>query len=168
MIQLDSQDIRFLKARIKEYDGPHNLIEQIIKELDATLVLPDGFRPRQTNSYVWKRTDAEFHYLLNELMDNGITNEVYNEYITRYNNVLERNKEFELEHPPVVYAKKAKSSVKRVRVDKVNSMFDGDELKVGEKAVKTKVKKETIADRKRKALSNKAVTFAFGGLKSKE
>ena len=46
-------------------------------------------------------------------------------------------------------------------------MFDGDTLKVGEKAVKAKPKKETVAERKAKILSSKAVTFAFGGLKPK-
>lgn len=168
MVTLDSQDIRFINYHIEKYGGIYEALEVTLKELDATVIYPDGDRPRQTNSYVWQRVDAEFHYILNLAMDNGMTNEKYDEYIARYNEVLRINYEFELEHPPIVYTKKGKTTTKKVRVDKVKSMFDGDELKVGEKAVKAKPKKETIADRKRKALSNKAVTFAFGGFKSKE
>lgn len=168
MLQLDAQDIRFIHAHIKQYDGVHGAIEVTLKELDASIVLPDGGRPRQTNSYVWKRVDAEFHYLLNMAMDNGLTNDQYTKYINRYNAIIKANEEFEKENPPIVYTKKAKSSTKKVRVDKVKSMFNGDELAVGEKAVKAKPKKETIADRKRKALASKAVTFAFGGFKPKE
>lgn len=168
MLQLDAQDIRFVHAHIKQYDGVHGAIEVALKELDASIILPDGSRPRQTNSYVWKRTDAEFHYLLNMAMDNGLTNDQYTEYINRYDAIIKANEEFEKENPPIVYTKKAKSASKKVRVDKVKSIFNDDELSVGEKAVKAKPKKETIADRKRKALASKAVTFAFGGLKSKE
>lgn len=168
MLQLDAQDIRFIHYHIKQYGGIYEALEVTLKELDATVVYPDGSRPRQTNSYVWQRVDAEFHYLLNMAMDNGMTNEQYNEYVTRYNAIIKTNKEFEEEHPPVVYAKKAKSTTKKVRVDKVKSIFNGDDLAVGEKAVKAKPKKETIADRKRKALASKAVTFAFGGFKPKE
>lgn len=168
MVELDAQDIRFIHAHIKQHNGIMNTIDVVLKELDATLVLPDGGRPRQTISYVWQRSDAEFHYLLNLAMDKGLTNEVYNDIMGRYNAVLQKNKEFEEANPPIIYSKKVRTGTKRVRVDKVQSIFDGDTLKVGEKAVKAKPKKETVADRKRKLLNNKAVTFAFGGLKTKE
>lgn len=168
MLELDNQDIRFINSHIQQYGGIREAIEVILKELDATLVLPDGSRPRQTISYVWRRAEAEFHYLLNMAMDDGMTNEQYDDYITRYNSILKTNKEFEEENPPIVYDKKGRSKTKRVRVDKVKSIFNNDDLAVGEKAVKAKPKKETIADRKRKAIVGKAVTFAFGGLKPKE
>ena len=167
MVELDAQDIRFVEAHIKQYGGIDKAIQVVLKELDATLVLPDGGRPRQTNSYVWQRSDAEFAYLLNKAMDNGMTNEEYAKVMEQYGEVLKKNKLFELENPPVVYSKKVRSSTRKVRVDKVQSMFDGDTLKVGEKAVKAKPKKETVAERKAKILSSKAVTFAFGGLKPK-
>ena len=100
-------------------------------------------------------------------MDNGMTNEEYAKVMEQYGEVLKKNELFELENPPVVYSKKVRSNTRKVRVDKVQSMFDGDTLKVGEKAVKAKPKKETVAERKAKILSSKAVTFAFGGLKPK-
>lgn len=167
MVELDAQDIRFIESHIKERGGIDKAIQVVLKELDATLVLPDGGRPRQTNSYVWQRSDAEFAYLLNKAMDNGMTNEEYAKVMEQYGEVLKKNKLFELENPPVVYSKKVRSSTRKVRVDKVQSMFNGDTLKVGEKAVKAKPKKETVAERKAKILSSKAVTFAFGGLKPK-
>ena len=85
----------------------------------------------------------------------------------QYGEVLKKNQLYELENPPVVYSKRVHSGVRKVRVDKVQSMFDGDTLKVGKKAVKAKPKKETVAERKARILSNKAVTFAFGGFKAK-
>lgn len=168
MIKLDAQDIRFVESHIKQYGGIDKAIQVVLKELDATLVLPDGSRPRQTNSYVWQRSDAEFAYLLNKAMDNGMTNEEYTKVMEQYGEVLKNNQVYELENPPIVYSKKARESIKKVRVDKVQSMFDGDTLKVGQKAVKAKPKKETVAERKARILSNKAVTFAFGGFKAKD
>lgn len=168
MVTLDAQDIRFVESHIKQYGGIDKAIQVVLKELDATLVLPDGSRPRQTNSYVWQRSDAEFAYLLNKAMDNGMTNEEYTKVMKQYGEVLKNNQVYELENPPIVYSKKARGSIKKVRVDKVQSMFDGDTLKVGQKAVKAKPKKETVAERKARILSNKAVTFAFGGFKAKD
>lgn len=168
MVTLDAQDIRFVEAHIKQYGGIDKAIQVVLKELDATLVLPDGSRPRQTNSYVWQRSDAEFAYLLNKAMDNGMTNEEYAKVMEQYGEVLKKNELYELENPPVVYSKKVcSSSARKVRVDNVLSMFDGDTLKVGKKAVKAKPKKETVAERKARILSNKAVTFAFGNFKAK-
>lgn len=167
MVTLDSQDIRFVEAHIKQYGGIDKAIQVVLKELDATLVLPDGSRPRQTNSYVWQRSDAEFAYLLNKAMDNGMTNEEYTKVMEQYGEVLKKNQLYELENPPVIYSKKARGGTRKVRVDKVQSMFDDDILKVGKKAVKAKPKKETAAERKARILSNKAVTFAFGDLKAK-
>lgn len=168
MVTLDAQDIRFVEAHIKQYGGIDKAIQVVLKELDTTLVLPDGSRPRQTNSYVWQRSDAEFAYLLNKAMDNGMTNEEYTKVMEQYGEVLKKNELYELENPPVVYSKKVHSSTRKVRVDKAQSMFDGDILKVEEKAVKAKPKKETVAERKARILSNKAVTFAFGGFKAKD
>lgn len=167
MVTLDAQDIRFVEAHIKQYGGIDKAIQVVLKELDATLVLPDGSRPRQTNSYVWQRSDAEFAYLLNKAMDNGMTNEEYSKVMEQYGEVLKKNQVYELENPPVVYSNKVRSSARKVRVDNVLSMFDGDALKVGKKAVKAKPKKETVAERKARILSNKAVTFAFGNFKAK-
>ena len=167
MVTLDTQDIRFVEAHIKQYGGIDKAIQVMLKELDATLVLPDGSRPRQTNSYVWQRSDAEFAYLLNKAMDNGMTNEEYTKVMEQYGEVLKKNQLYELENPPVVYSKKVRGGTRKVRVDEVQSMFDGDILKVGEKAVKAKPKKETVAKRKARILSNKAVTFAFEGFKAK-
>lgn len=167
MVTLDAQDIRFVEAHIKQYGGIDKAIQVVLKELDATLVLPDGSRPRQTNSYVWQRSDAEFAYLLNKAMDNGMTNEEYTKVMEQYGEVLKKNELYELENPPVVYSKKVRSSARKVRVDNVLSMFDGDALKVGKKAVKAEPKKETVTERKARILSNKAVTFAFGNFKAK-
>ena len=167
MVTLDAQDIRFVEAHIKQYGGIDKAIQVVLKELDATLVLPDGSRPRQTNSYVWQRSDAEFAYLLNKAMDNGMTNEEYTKVMEQYGEVLKKNELYELENPPIVYSKKVRSSTRKVRVDNVLSMFDGDALKVGKKAVKAKPKKETVTERKARILSNKAVTFAFGNFKAK-
>ena len=162
---LDDSDIRMLEYRIKEYGGIEKLMERIFKELDATVVYPDGFRPRQTNSYVWKRKDSEFHYLLNKLCDDGITNEEYNNYINRYNEICANNIAFEKENPPIVYDKKKQTRTKTTRVDKVKSMFGNEELNVGEKAVKVKPKKETVAERKAKLLNNKAIKLTFNIVK---
>lgn len=167
MVTLDAQDIRFVEAHIKQYGGIDKAIQVVLKELDATLVLPDGSRPRQTNSYVWQRSDAEFAYLLNKAMDNGMTNEEYTKVMGQYGEILKNNQLYELENPPIVYSKKVRGGTRKVRVDEVQSMFDGDTLKVGEKAIKAKPKKETVAERKARILSNKAVTFAFGGFKAK-
>lgn len=167
MVKLNAQDIRFVEAHIKQYGGIDKAIQVVLKELDATLVLPDGSRPRQTNSYVWQRSDAEFAYLLNKAMDNGMTNEEYSKVMEQYGEVLKKNQIYELENPPIVYSKKVRSGVRKVRIDKVQSTFDGDTLKFGNKAVKAKPKKETVTERKARILSNKAVTFAFGNFKAK-
>ena len=103
MVELDAQDIRFIESHIKERGGIDKAIQVVLKELDATLVLPDGGRPRQTNSYVWQRSDAEFAYLLNKAMDNGMTNEEYAKVMEQYGEVLKKNELFELENPPIVY-----------------------------------------------------------------
>lgn len=144
MVTLDAQDIRFVESHIKQYGGIDKAIQVVLKELDATLVLSDGSRPRQTNSYVWQRSDAEFAYLLNKAMDNGMTNEEYSKVMDQYGEVLKKNQIYELENPPIVYSKKVRGSVKNVRIDKVQSMFDGDILKVGNKAVKAKPKKKLL------------------------
>lgn len=92
MVTLDAQDIRFVESHIKQYGGIDKAIQVVLKELDATLVLSDGSRPRQTNSYVWQRSDAEFAYLLNKAMDNGMTNEEYSKVMDQYGEVLKKIK----------------------------------------------------------------------------
>ncbi len=165
VVVLDNSDIRMLEYRIKEYGSINKLMERILYELDATIIFSGILRPRQTNSYVWKRTDAEFHYLLNKLCDEGLTNEEYNNYINRYNEVCAKNIAFEKENPPVVYDKKKINKTKSVRVDKVKSIFNNEELNVGEKTIKVKLKKETVVERKAKMLDNKAIKLTFNIVK---
>ena len=162
MYQLDARDIRFVNSRIKEYKNDiKRLINVVIKELDATLILPDGGRPRQTNSFVWEYSNAEFHYLLNLLIDDGLTNEEYNDIMNRYNATIENNKKFELENPPIIYDKK-RSKVKRTskKTATTTDMFTGEKF-VMNKSGELKPKKETIAERKAKLLNEKATKFAF-------
>ena len=161
-VVLDNSDIRLIKYKLKEYNGVRNYLERVLKDLDATLVLPDGSRPRQTNSYVWAYSNAEFYYLIN---NSNLTQEEINSYMSRYNDVIDNNKKYELENPPIVYSKK-KITKRKTRVDKVKSMFNNDILNVGETTVKEKPKKETVAERKAKLFSNKAVTFAFSNIKT--
>lgn len=168
MIKLDAQDIRMVEARIKEYNGERNLINRILKELDATLVLPDGGRPRQTISYVWKHTDAVFHYLLNKLMDDGLDNDEYNAIMLEYKEVLANNAKYEQENPPVVYSKKKKSTViKSKKQVTTTDMFTG-EKSVMTKSGSLKVKKETVAERKARLFNEKASKFTFSFNPSKK
>lgn len=162
---LDDNDIRMLNFRIKEYGGVKKLIERVLYELDATIIFPDGSRPRQTISYTWKKSNSEFHYLLNKLCDENLTNEEYNNYINRYNKICANNIAFEKENPPIIYDKKKQTRTKTTRIDKVKSMFGSEELNVGEKAVKVKPKKETVAERKAKLLNNKAIKLTFNIVK---
>lgn len=169
IVKLDAQDIRFLVNRIVQYGTVRDLIPVILKELDASYTMPDGSRPRQTISYVWQRSNAEFHYLLNLLLDDNIDDNEYNGYIEQYNDVIAANKEYELANPPVVYDKKKRTVAKKVRVDNVSSMFNADEtLKVGVKATKVKEKKLTAAEKKVINLNNKSVKFALNIFKPKE
>lgn len=169
-MKLDAQDIRFIEYHVKQYGGIINAIEVCLKELDATYTLPDGYRPRQTNSYVWKKVDAEFQYLLNNALDhNIIDNNQHDTIIKRYFDICNNNKEYEKENPPVIFDKKVSKGTKKVRIDKVKSMFDSKEtLNVGETAKVSKPKKETIADRKAKLVSSKSVSFAFNGTNFKK
>lgn len=161
MIKLDAQDIRMVEARIKEYNGERNLINRILKELDATLVLPDGGRPRQTISYVWKHTDAVFHYLLNKLMDDGLDNDEYNAIMLEYKEVLANNAKYEQENPPVVYSKKKKSTTTKSKKQVTTTdMFTG-EKSVMTKSGGLKIKKETVAERKARLFNEKAAKFTF-------
>lgn len=162
MVTLDAQDIRFIVSHIEQHGDVLGAIEAIFKDLDATYVMPNGMRPRQTISYVWQRADAEYRYLLNLLLDGDCDNETYTNIVNRYNQICAKNAEFEKENPPIWYEKKAKGKAKKIRVDKIESMFGDGTLKVGEKAVKAKPKKETVAERKSKLLNSKAVSFAFG------
>lgn len=161
MIQLDAQDIRMVEARIKEYNGERNLINKILKELDASLILPDGGRPRQTISYVWKHTDAVFHYLLNKLMDNGLNNDEYNAIMLEYKEVLANNAKYEQENPPIVYSKKKKATVSKSKKQvTTTNMFTG-EKSVMTKSGNLKVKKETVAERKARLFNEKVSKFTF-------
>lgn len=168
MIQLDNQDIRFLEARVKEYGDARKLIIKLIEELDVRLVMPDGSRPRQSNSYVWQRTLAEFHYLINKCMDEGMSDKEYDNIMVMYNTIMTINTAYETENPPIIYTKKVNAGKRTNKTYKVKSMFNDDIIDVGDKAVKVKPKKETVAERKAKLINSKAVSFAFGNFKAKD
>lgn len=136
-VVLDSKDIRRLENRIKEYGSIESLLERIFVELDATFTMDNGMRPRQTNSYVWHHTDAEFHYLIDKLCDQGIDNEIYNDYMRRYNNICEYNTLYEKENPPIDYGGpetvKSKKKATRKKVATTKDMFTGETKKVNPK-----------------------------------
>lgn len=161
---LDDIDIRMLKYRITEHGSAKSLMEQILHELDATLVLPDGSRPRQTISYVWQKTDASFFWLIDYLADNGMTNEEYKDYISRRAAIIDNNLKFEEENPPIIYS----NTKKRSTTKKVKAIVD-DKSNIDDDKNNTKVKKDkkpSAAEiRKNRVIST--ATFNFNIIKNK-
>lgn len=159
-VVLDKFDINMLHYRIKQHGGDAKLVmEDVIKNLDATFTCPDGSRPRQTNSYVWKRTDAEFFWLIDYLADNGMTNEEYKDYISRRAAMIDKSLKYEEENPPIDYIKvskaKAKKTVKKA-IAKEKDMFSGE---VKDVDIKTgKVKRKTAKDIRQDRIA-KTATF---------
>nr|UVX78140.1 MAG: hypothetical protein [Bacteriophage sp.] len=167
--KLDDRDIRYINYVIDK-STMADAIESYIKDLDCTIIYPDGSRPRQTINYGYRITLSSIEYILDKLYlvleHHSEKAQSYIDYrnsiIKRIIDIHEKNLDFERRNPVRYYSKEPR---KRARSSsRVNQPID---VSTGiAKAIKPK--KETIAQRKAKLLGGKAVSFAFNGLKISE
>lgn len=157
--KLDDRDIRYINYVIDK-STMADAIESYIKDLDCTIIYPDGSRPRQTINYGYRITLSSIEYILDKLYlvleHHPEKAQSYIDYrnsiIKRIIDIHEKNLDFERRNPVRYYSKEPRKPI---------------DVSTGiAKAIKPK--KETIAQRKAKLLGSKAVSFAFNGLKISE
>ena len=64
--KLDDRDIRYINYVIDK-STMADAIESYIKDLDCTIIYPDGSRPRQTINYGYRITLSSIEYILDKL-----------------------------------------------------------------------------------------------------
>ena len=153
-------------------------IESYIKDLDCTIIYPDGSRPRQTINYGYRITLSSIEYILDKLYlvleHHPEKAQSYIDYrnsiIKRIIDIHEKNLDFERRNLVRYYSKEPRKRTRSSnRVNQSKDVFTGKPIDVSTGIAKAiKPKKETIAQRKAKLLGGKAVSFTFNGLKISE
>lgn len=168
--KLDNRDIRYINYVIDK-STMTDAIESYIKDLDCTIIYPDGSRPRQTINYGYRITLSSIEYILDKLYlvleHHPEKAQSYIDYrnsiIKRIIDIHEKNLDFERRNLVRYYSKEPRKRTRSSnRVNQSKDVFTGKPIDV------IKPKKETIAQRKAKLLGGKAVSFAFNGLKISE
>lgn len=168
--KLDDRDIRYINYVIDK-STMADAIKSYIKDLDCTIIYPDGSRPRQTINYGYRITLSSIEYILDKLYlvleHHPEKAQSYIDYrnsiIKRIIDIHEKNLDFERRNPVRYYSKEPRKRTRSAsRVNQSKDVFTGKPIKA------IKPKKETIAQRKAKLLGSKAVSFAFNGLKISE
>lgn len=175
--KLDDRDIRYINYVIDK-STMADAIESYIKDLDCTIIYPDGSRPRQTINYGYRIAISSIEYILDQLyLVLEKHPEKAQDYIDYRNNIIkkvinihEKNIDFERRNPVRYYTKESRKNTRSAsRVNQSKDVFTGKPIDVSTGIAKAiKPKKETIAQRKAKLLGDKAVSFAFNGLKISE
>ena len=164
--KLDDRDIRYINYVIDK-STMADAIESYIKDLDCTIIYPDGSRPRQTINYGYRITLSSIEYILNKAQSYI---DYRNSIIKRIIDIHEKNLDFERRNSVRYYSKEPRKRTRSAsRVNQSKDVFTGKPIDVSTGIAKAiKPKKETIAQRKAKLLGGKAVSFAFNGLKISE
>lgn len=156
-VTLEPRDIRFIEYELSN-KGFTKTIEDIIRRLDATVILPDGSRPYQTCSFVYKWNRAAFIYILNN--SPKIDGKKYKHYMLLLEELEKKNIEYEKENPPIEYdtTKKKRTATKKVKTT-ITDMFDGTKKEL------TRTGK--LKEIRTKNVSGNTVQFGFGVIKPK-
>ena len=156
-ITLEPRDIRFIENELAT-KGFDKTIGELIRGLDATVVLPDGGRPYQTGSFVYKWNRAAFIYILNN--SHEIDSRRYKHYMLMLEELENKNIEYEKENPPIEYdaTKKKRIGTKKVKAT-ITDMFDGTKKEL------TRTGK--LKEIRTKNISGNTVQFGFGVVKPK-
>lgn len=156
-VTLEPRDIRFIENELAT-KGFDKTMEELIRGLDATVVLPDGGRPYQTCSFVYKWNRAAFIYILNNSPE--IDGRRYKHYMLMLEELETKNIEYEKENPPIEYdtTKKKRTSTKKVKAT-ITDMFDGSKKEL------TRTGK--LKEIRTKNVSGNTVQFGFGVVKPK-
>lgn len=156
-VTLESKDIRFIEYELAN-KGFDKTMGDILRRLDATVVLPDGGRPYQTCSFVYKWNRAAFIYILNNSPD--IDGRRYKHYMLLLEELEKKNIEYEKENPPIEYdtIKKKRTAAKKVKAT-ITDMFDGTKKEL------TRTGK--LKEIRTKNVSGNIVQFGFGVVKPK-
>lgn len=156
-VTLEPRDIRFIENELAT-KGFDKTMKELIRGLDATVVLPDGGRPYQTCSFVYKWNRAAFIYILNNSPE--IDNRRYKHYMLMLEELEKKNIEYEKENPPIEYdtTKKKRITTKKVKAT-ITDMFDGTKKEL------TRTGK--LKEIRTKNVSGNTVQFGFGVIKPK-
>lgn len=156
-VTLEPRDIRFIENELVT-KGFDKTMGELIRGLDATVVLPDGGRPYQTCSFVYKWNRAAFIYILNNSPE--IDGRRYKHYMLMLEELEKKNIEYEKENPPIEYdtTKKKRTTTKKVKAT-ITDMFDGSQKEL------TRTGK--LKEIRTKNISGNTVQFGFGVVKPK-
>lgn len=156
-VTLEPRDIRFIENELAT-KGFDKTMEELIRGLDATVVLPDGGRPYQTGSFVYKWNRAAFIYILNNSPE--IDGRRYKDYMIILEELEKKNIEYEKENPPIEYdiTKKKRTTTKKAKAT-ITDMFDGTKKEL------TRTGK--LKEIRTKNVSSNTVQFGFGIVKPK-
>ena len=156
-VTLEPRDIRFIENELAT-KGFDKTMGELIRGLDATVVLPDGGRPYQTGSFVYKWNRAAFIYILNNSPE--IDGRRYKHYMLMLEELEKKNIEYEKENPPIEYdtTKKKRTTTKKVKAT-ITDMFDGSQKEL------TRTGK--LKEIRTKNISGNTVQFGFGVVKPK-
>lgn len=154
---LEPRDIRFIENELAT-KGFDKTMGELIRGLDATVVLPDGGRPYQTSSFVYKWNRAAFIYILNNSPE--IDARRYKDYMIILEELEKKNIEYEKENPPIEYdtTKKKRTATKKVKAT-ITDMFNGTKKEL------TRTGK--LKEIRTKNISGNTVQFGFGVVKPK-
>lgn len=164
---LTMSELRLIESWMvgKSYEG---VFDWLLTEMDCTIVLPIG-RPMQTINTRYQFLQIAYEYIINNVID---SNRYTNEQIADFRKLLEErhqaNLAYEKEHPPVQYdskgkGTKVKASDRTKKVAKVAKSYRTKDLISGETVdiPITPPKRETIKDRKTKALAAKFANMKY-------
>lgn len=156
-VMLDQSDIRFIDYELSS-KGFNKVMQELLRGLDATVVLPDGSRPYQTGSFIYKWNRAAFIYILNNSSE--IDANRYKHYMLLLEELEKKNIEYEKENPPIDYGttKKKRTTTKKAKAT-ITDMFDGSQKEL------TRTGK--LKEIRTKNVSGNTVQFGFGVVKPK-
>lgn len=150
--KLDDRDIRYINYVIDK-STMADAIEFYIKDLDCTIIYPDGSRPRQTINYGYRITLSSIEYILDKLYlvleHHPEKAQSYIDYrnsiIKRIIDIHEKNLDFERRNPVLYYSKKPRKRTRSAsRVNQSKDVFIGKPIDVSTgiaKAIKPKRKR---------------------------
>ena len=125
--KLDDRDIRYINYVIDK-STMADAIESYIKDLDCTIIYPDGSRPRQTINYGYRITLSSIEYILDKayliLEHHPEKAQSYIDYrnsiIKRIIDIHEKNLDFERRNPVTIGIVKNQGNALEVLSELIN------------------------------------------------
>lgn len=112
-VTLNETDIRFINAEL-ESKGLDKTIDGCLKHLDSSYTTPDGFRPFQTDSFIFKWNVAAIKWILTNVQ---MKDDKRKAIIKQTGDMIQKSKEYEVENSPVDYSiKKRKTRTTKKKV----------------------------------------------------